>query len=272
MAFCCVVLGLVLLSACTWQEPGFLRDASELESSPTPAIQPEPRLKIQGDPRQIFHLLLSASEVERSAARRFLQWPSPETPTVKDARLQLINLDDDDELEAIVLLSGSPPSTIALVFDHQRDGWWQVGRFDYSWHWHSDQAERMIELRELILPGRKDILVRTSTGGTGIAETSLAIYRMHKGRLYRVFHTIEDASHYAHTPTTSVSEHRRIEYRADADGRFLVVHQIIHEEPEKPSTARPASVKETCSVYAWDPARFAFIPSARDKRRFCPTQ
>jgi hypothetical protein len=37
---------------------------------------------------------------------------------------------------------------MALVFDQQKDGWMQVGRFDYWWHWDGNQAEKLIELRE----------------------------------------------------------------------------------------------------------------------------
>src|SRR5207244_1152175 len=81
--------------------------------------------------------------------------------------------------------------TTALVFDKSKDGWWQVGAFDYSWHWNSHTAERLIGLREFVSSRRKDLVVRQESGGTGVVRTDLAVYRMHNGALYRVFNINE---------------------------------------------------------------------------------
>ncbi|MFN7919926.1 MAG: hypothetical protein U0Q16_07505 [Bryobacteraceae bacterium] len=152
MVFRSALLGMVLssLSALAKAQHGGVAVAVEDERAGTPLVKPEPRFRIDSDPRQIFQKLISPAEAERKAAARSLRWETAETPVPFDARLLLVNLDSDDEQEVIFILSASPAATVALVLDHQREGWWQVGKFDYWWHWDSDQAERLIELRETV--------------------------------------------------------------------------------------------------------------------------
>ena len=88
------------------------------------------------------------------------------------------------------------------------------------------QAERLIELREIVWYGRKDIIVREQAGGTGVAETTLSIYRMYEGRLYRIFRMIEDRYDAPIGGSGTITQHRQIEFPEldPATGKFLVVH------------------------------------------------
>jgi hypothetical protein len=217
-----------------------------------------------------FQKLIASSEAERKTAAQSLHWQTSEFPMPFDARLLLVNLDADDEQEVIIVLSGSPVSTVALVFDHQKDGWWQVGSFNYWWHWNGNQAERLIELREIVSYGRKDILVRTTAGGTGVAETTFSIYRLLNERLYRAFRTIEDGYHYVYGSGKTVSDKRTIDFpEEESRGRFLVVHHVAKTEPNEPNKSNPINEKNSCSVYRWDSGQFAFTLDNANAGKFC---
>lgn len=240
----------------------------------TPLSKPEGRSRIGDDPRRIFQKLTSKSGAERRTAAQQLSWPTSEFPEPFDARLLLVNLDTDDEQEVIFIVSGSPATTVALVFDRQREGWWQVGHFSYWWHWDANQAERFIELREIVKYRRKDIIVRERNGGTGVATTQLSIYRLHNGRLYRVFDTAEDEYHYIYGGGAPVTETRRIEFpEADSSGqRFLVVHHRATREPDTPTKSNPITHKSDCSAYRWDSSRFTFVLDDPAAGRLCKTR
>jgi hypothetical protein len=243
------------------------------ERAGTPASKPEARNRVGDDPRRIFQKLTSTLEAERRTAAQQLSWPTSEVPEPFDARLLLVNLDADDEKEVIFVLSGSPLATVALVFDRQKEGWWRVGEFSYWWHWDANQAERFIELREIVKYGRKDIIVREQYGGTGVATTQLSIYRLHSGRLYRVFVAAEDEYHYIYGSGATVTDTRRVEFpEADSSGqRFLVVYHRSTTEPDIPTKRNPITSKSQCSAYRWDANRFTFVLDGPAASGHCKT-
>ena len=155
----------------------------EKEPPAIPATKAEPRKKLNSDPVTVFQNLLGPSKDSRRVAYQALGWSKEaidEALPADDARLYAVNLDADAELEYVLIVSAGPATTVAYVFDQDSQGWWQVGMFDYWWHWNADQAERLIELREIVWYGRKDIVVREQNGGTGVAETDLSIYRIYQ--------------------------------------------------------------------------------------------
>ena len=78
------------------------------------------------------------------------------------------------------------------MFDEDEHGWWIVGDFSYWYLWEPAQAERFLELREIISYRSKEIVVRETSGGSNAWEIGLSIYRMHGRFLYRIFNTDEE--------------------------------------------------------------------------------
>jgi hypothetical protein len=235
-----------------------------------PIADPEPRKRITGDPVQIFRNAIASSEADRKLAAHALDMDVLAEYPPSDARLLLVNLDADDEREIIYLLSEST-GTVALIFDHQADGWWEVGRFGYRWHWDPNKAERFVELREILPYGGKDILVRDMSGGTGASGTQLSIYRLLNGRLYRIFETEEESWGYVYGAAKTVSQRSIIDYPTDdtKGERFLVVRRVERTEPDEPTKAYPVTENTSCSPFRWNADRFAFVRDETGGRRLC---
>ena len=217
----------------------------------------------------LYRGLLSSLPKERTQVFQQLGHEVTDASLPDGARLYALNLDSDDDLEYVLIVTVSPAATIAFVFDKSAQDWWLVGEFSYGWHWDANEAERLIEFREIVWPGRKEIIVRERQGGTGVAETELSIYRMHNGFLYRVFHTTEDAYHYIFGAGRTEDEHRTIEYRqANADGHaFLVVHYEKRIEPDQHS--RPIREIRSCSAFRWNAVSFVFVEDKTAATKLC---
>ncbi len=243
----------------------------EVEPLANPAAKPEAHHRIQSDPLTLLRNLLGSSTDERRRAYRALRWDQDdETSPPADVRLYATNLDSDSDLEYILMIRGTSEAA-AYVFDKDSEGWWQIGQFYCSWHCVADQAERLIELREIVWYGRKDIIVREQGGGTGLAETTLSIYRMYDGRLYHIFQTVEDRYDAPIGGSGTVTQHRQFEFpESDPNsGKFLVVHYRKLSEPDTGNGNGKVRETHSCTVYRWDAARFTFAEDVAAVNKLC---
>jgi hypothetical protein len=230
-----------------------------------PSSKPLPRRLMGVDPLTLYRDLMSSSKDERTRTLRRLGDNFSEIEQPEDTRLYALNLDSDPDLEYVLEAKVAFAATIAWVFKKGPEGWWMVGTFNYSWHWDPNQAERFIEFREIVTYGRKEIIVRDTGGGTGLAETRLAIYRMNNGFLYRVFETTEDRfSNVIGTGMTEY-EHRDIEYLEAG----LIVRLRKHLE-DGPDHKKPEI--RTCSAFTWDAVSFRFAEDKAAAATACKKQ
>jgi len=227
-----------------------------------PSSKPLPRRLVGMDPLTLYRGLTSSSKDERTKTFRRLGDNFSEIEQPEDTRLYAINLDADPDLEYVLEAKVAFAATIAWVFKKGPEGWWMVGEFNYSWHWDPNQAERFIEFREIVQYGRKEIIVRDTGGGTGLAQTRLAIYRMNNGFLYRVFETTEDSVSYIVGTGVTEYEHRDIEYPdpGGADGRTFLIVRLKRQGIR------------TCSAFNWDALSFRFSEDKAAAATVCKTQ
>jgi hypothetical protein len=235
-----------------------------------PTSKPEPRRPIATDPVSLYQRLLSAAPEDRKDAYRLLAHEEMDASEPAEARLYAVNLDSDSDLEYLLVATAHfPPRTIAVVFDKDGKSWAVIGDFSYWWHWDANEAERLIELREIVHYGRKEIIVRDWGGGTGVAETSLSIYRMQNGALYRVFRTLEDGFHFIVGAGTSEYEHDTLEY-PDHDWNapaLLVARHLKRIEPARKGAA--IRVSQDCSIFRWDATAFLFVENKAAMPSLC---
>jgi hypothetical protein len=220
-----------------------------------PSSKPLPRRLVGVDPLTLYRDLTSSSKDERTRALRRLGDNFSEIEQPEDTRLYALNLDSDPGLEYVLEAKAAFAATIAWVFKKGPEGWWMVGEFNYSWHWDPNLAERFVEFREIVRPGRKEIIVRDTAGGSGLAQTRLAIYRMNNGFLYRVFATTEDSFSNVIGTGMAEYEHREIEYLEAG----LIVRLRKHLE-DGPDHKKPET--RTCSAFTWDAVAFRFVEDA----------
>lgn len=236
----------------------------------SPASKPQPRRFVGEHPITILSGLLSSSPERRKQALQQLGVASADATESIQASIRAVNLDSDPELEYVLILVPTfPPASTAYVFDKDERGWWIVGEFSYGWHWDANEAERFLELREIVRRGRKDILVRDMEGGTGLQETDLSIYRIANGALYRIFETVEEREGWVVGTSATEYEHRMIDFPdPDEDGKvFLVSHYekntvfSNHERPDRRSTS--------CAAYRWDAESFVFVVDSTAAKTKC---
>ena len=228
----------------------------EIAAKPIP--KPEPRRPIDTDPVSLVRSLLTNSAEDRKGALRLMGHEEIASDDPIEARLFAVNLDADPELEYIVIVHGQPNRTVALVLDKAGDAWRVVGDFSYWYHWEPNEAERFIELREIVWSGRKEMIVRDYSGGTGVGATAISIYRMNDGFLYRVFHTTEDRHSFIIGQGSTEYEHRTIEFLEHAWNEPASIIVRYGKRTEPPEQGQPVRRSSACSVYKWDAVNFIF--------------
>ncbi|HEU0120455.1 MAG TPA: hypothetical protein VFQ91_08020 [Bryobacteraceae bacterium] len=169
-----------------------------------------------------------------------------------DVRVQLVQLDADDAMEAVVqyILPGS--GVHAQVLDSRANGWQVAGKFNTWWNFVPEDADRFIELRETVRLGTQDVVVRTRGGGTEDSRTVLEIWRMRDGVMVNVLTLKEQETAMEHPSGDVFTTVARVEFEP---GRVTV------------RSLKNPGEKRSCVSYFWDEAGFRF----GEERGGCPT-
>lgn len=158
-----------------------------------------------------------------------------------------VQLDADAPLEAVIQYEMSETGVHAIVLDSQPQGWREAGRFNSWWSFEKADAARFLQFRASVDPDVQDLLLRTRSGGTEEARTTLDLYRMRKGALVNVLTATEYLSAMEH-PTGEVFTTTAV--LAVAPGRLML------------RSLRQPGDRKTCQVYLWNPHRFRFEEDA----------
>lgn len=252
-----------------------------VQPAASPARRPEPRVRVMEDPLTIFQNLIGSSAANRRRALLDLGWNEEakfaEDPNViGDARFYRVNLDDDPEMEAILKLTdGIGRETDALVFKKSGKEWWRVGVFSLSYMWTANDADHMLELRDIVGFDHKDIIIRVTAGGSDIQkEIGLGIYRLYKGRLYRTLETTEEFAVRRYPDAGEMVEDERndIYYPEPEQGKdaYIVVRRSKQDIPRSDWGVidHPRKVIG-CVPYRWDPIKYLFVADRSASEKFC---
>ena len=261
---------------------GQVRVAKPEPIAAAPVAQPEPAVPVVEDPLSLFQKLIGSSAEQRRQAIVELGWMGDEQfaedPTfIQNARFDRVNLDDDPDYEAIMTVDiGFPPATRILIFKRESNQWLQVGKFSLVYMWGPDEAEHMLELRNIVDFDHKDIVIRLTSGGTDIQkEILLSIYRLHQGRLYRTFETIEDfALRRFPAPGAMIIEDEinHIDYPElkRSEGVYIVLRSwkdLVKASDWELQKKHPKLV--SCVPYRWDASKYTFIADQTTAPKFC---
>jgi hypothetical protein len=266
-----------ILSA--WCQQRAIRQVPTVASPTTP---PEPILRVAESPTAIFQALTGPSSANRRRAIIQLGWKDDEAfaddPTfLGNARLYRVNLDDDPEMEIILVFDiGVGRETRLLIFKSSQAEWYRIGAFTLWYMWGPDDAEHMLELRNIIDFDHKDIIIRLTAGGSDIQkEVELSIYRIYDGRLYRTFHTTERFALRRFSERREMvidDERHHIFYPDLVQGTqpYIVVRHTKELVPESAwgVTEKPAKTL-SCVPYRWDPIKYVFTADRSTSAMFC---
>ena len=210
---------------------------------------------LQTDPEQIARALRDrTATIPRADCSALDLWEcTPDEPRRStDVSLRWVQLDDDPELEAVLVVEApEEDSNVAYVFDRQ--GTWRlVGSF-FCRALRCD-AQNLIRIQQLTKDSPRLLWVTRDLGGSGSSLLTTEMFQLREGKLWPVMQlTDQDAfmlSPYRETQTLLTSDNR------------IVIH-TAHEEPPG------REVSDKCEVRRWAPAQHAFIAAPADQAVYC---
>lgn len=219
--------------------------------------------------------------------RKMSPGENPEMTRVTQAQLLFANLDADPDLEAIIVLQQLNYAW-AAVFDRRVKAWQRVAFFGCWCKYEHDPLARFLELRSLVEPGRNEIIVRDSLGGTGSYWRDVVVCRMIGGAPREILRIPEERRECDPTGPRkrSCSEERAV--MSSVWDPHLQAVIVLRERGEVPI---PAPVPETrpgppqwypplgdvlhnpklayCRAYSWNAHSQIFAPDQSASRIYC---
>jgi autonomous glycyl radical cofactor GrcA len=165
----------------------------EKEPAPKKVVSAaEPRTVLPVDLDTLMPKLLASDPGVRAAALESLGFRKLGDIELREVRLNAVDLDGDDHLERVLVLSSAAGSSAALVAKREGAGWWKVGEWSC---FNPGSREVAVEVRPTVRQNTNDVVVHFGgTFGTNAGERHLAVYRMFRGRLHKVLDTVESES------------------------------------------------------------------------------
>lgn len=161
-----------------------------------------------------------------------------------DVAVEMVQLDADAAMEAIVRYTGAETGAHAVVLDRAPAGWVEAGRFNTWWGFTSGDAARLLTLRPTVETGIADLIVRTRGGGTENEHTLFRIFRLREHRVVLVFEVREQDVSMEHPSGNVKTTVARVEFPSPG-----VLHQFSSSDSD--TTSR-------CTEFRWNPASYRF--------------
>ena len=248
------------------------------QSEPGPSSKPNLlRTRIYSDPLTILGQLQSSLPADRRAGFLSLGFTADDDDVGFSpvARLLFENLDEDDDLEAVLGFERMG-TAIVVVLDKSEGVWWKAGQFT-SGSRESGNLGRTMDMQSLIEDGRSELIIRDSDGGTDIAETHVSIYRLEGGHLRRVFRVTAEAKYRvvgAQGAGTATYERAWLYYpdRKIAGAPIIVVSRakaVIGSTPDLELDRKLRIAPSACEVYCWNTVRREFVVDDSRASIFC---
>ena len=178
----------------------------------------------------------------------------PNDPTrVTDISLRWVQLDEDPELEAILVMEAKAENAyVAYIFDKQ--GTWNlVGSF-FDRQWVRDGQE-LIRVQKLTENSPPLLLVNRDLGGSGSAILSTEAFQLRGGKLWPVI-TITNKE-MDEFPSPRVQRQQVF-----SSPRRLVIYTAVEQPPGR-------VVQNRCDVRRWDAVEHAFLLVENERMEYC---
>ena len=172
-----------------------------------------------------------------------------------DVCLRWIQLDDDPELEATLVVEAKAEWTyMAYIFDKQ-SVWMMVGSLSC---YRTCDANSLIRVQQLTQDSPSLLLYHRDLGGSAQVLMTTTGYQLRGGKLWQAF----EISNYDAVFLAAYKSHSR---RVLSAGNRLVVHTI---------TEQPLGriVGNDCEVRKWDAKQFTFVLVSGERAQYCDSK
>jgi hypothetical protein len=177
---------------------------------------------------------------------------------VTDLSMHWMQLDEDPELEAVLVIKSNVPTVaydhLGYIFDKQR-AWNLVGSFSEKSYWHSTGSD-LIQVLKLTENSPVMVLVNVDLGGTGSVILTTQMFQLREGKLWPVMQITGKAEAFMPPP------YIRRQHVFSSSSDRLIIHSISEEPPGR-------VVKNECEVRRWDPVEHTFPVIPNEKNDYC---
>ncbi|HEV2232272.1 MAG TPA: hypothetical protein VGV68_02570 [Terriglobia bacterium] len=250
--------------------------------------------QIGRDPTEIVRGLLSNDINERIKAlseigvsenlRQKPPGPQYEDFTkVDDVRLTWARLDEDPLLEAIITFNQGPYDH-AAVYRRAGRKWRRVALLECWCKYERDPLAQFLELRRLVEPKYETLIVRESSGGTGVYWRNALFYRMSDGVLQEILQIPEERRNcnavaadgseaYCEATRSTIfypqwTPRQQTIVVTTSKGREPMPSPLENFYPP-PAYNLTRSTSIACQAYIWNQSKFRFIEDAKSTSIYC---
>jgi hypothetical protein len=208
------------------------------------------------DPDQLFRSLRETQPVMPTAdclALNLSECHADYPRRVTDVSLRWVQLDDDPELEAVLVIEAEAEDRFeAYIFDKQNT-WNLVGSF--SCRRLRCDASSLIRVQKLTEDSPPLLLCYRDLGGSGQVLLTTEGFHLRGGKLWPAFQvkTYEE-SPFAHPHSES--------QRVLASHTRLVIDTIREVPPG-------GKVRNSCEVWRWEPVKYKFVQVPGERAEYC---
>ena len=210
------------------------------------------------DPDQLAHNLRNKKPIPSGDCKALDLWEChPDDPTrIADISMHWVQLDQDPELEAILVVKAEDEHTYAAYIFDKQGTWNLVGSF-FDREWTND-GQYLIRVRKLTEDSPELLLVNRDLGGSGSSIFTTEAFQLRDGKLWPVI-TITDLEE-SEFPLPSVLRQQVL----SSSNRLVI--STVHEKP--PGRV----VQNECEVLRWDTTTRTFVTVASEESKYCDTK
>lgn len=209
-----------------------------------------------GSPDQLAINLREKRTIPKSDCDKLELWECRPDDTSRsgDISIRWVQLDDDPELEALIVMQAPAENTYAAFVFDKRKSWNLVGAF-FDRQWKLD-ASSFLEAGKLTEDSPTLLLVHRDLGGSGSALFTTEAFHLRQGQLWPALTVTNAAFSYLPAPGSVTRE------TLFSSGNFLIIHKNTQ-------TLAGELVSNTCEAQRWTQARRAFVRAPEADATYC---
>lgn len=255
------------------QDPTSLAVSNGAAAIISPKAPPEPRRKLPQSPQELYQEIMSDDRQTKARGLSGLvgRYISSDDfyGKLPEASIQAVQLDNDAEPEYIVTLFDEIHDDCGMVADKAPDGWYLVGETCEQHYWVPLDSGPIVDVH-----GPFVILRNFGHGTDKFQETTVGVYRLWNGQLYKTFQQVEKMHYRIYgDPLFIVDAEANIVFHDIESTSAIEVRnketKTLFDSYKQQTVGDPIPAPSTCEGYEWVPATFSFERTDNATKAFC---